>query len=270
MDMLHKLVSTNKITLGVLALFALFTFSVKAGIPEKYGEKFSSGGKVWYEVQFEGNWTSLPSGVQVRNISTITYNSDGSVQWDWETIYDYCIRVKGIRIDEAGSFKVKAGDEIGYDYWHGTGSNGYSYQINIYPMMQYDGLDILLTDCENIIFRVSPDNTIRMECDNANIPAQAEIGFGPIYTNYSEYDSTDYEDYYSNYYSKKYKYGPGWKMFLNFSMKPVNMGMDSIDGIIDDSMKIDAPVYDILGNMVDRNNLSPGIYIYRGKKILVK
>lgn len=270
MDTLQKSISSKKFALSALAFFALFTLSAKAGLPEKYGERFSNDGKVWYKVPLEANWTSAYSGCQYNAISYITYDSDGSVTWDWESIYDNGVRVKGVRIDEAGSFKVKTGDQIGFDAWHGTGINGYTYHINIYPMMRYDGMDILLTDWEDIIFRVSSDNTIRMECDKANIPTQAEIGFGGIETDYFEYNESDSEFYYGNYYYKKCNYGPSWQMYLDFSLIPLYANQDSLDEVINDSSEHDVLIYDIFGRRVDGNHPAPGIYICNGKKILIK
>lgn len=264
MNKLQKSISSKKFALGVLAFFALFNLSAKAGLPEKYGERFSSDGKVWYKVQLAVDYTpAMLRGYKLPNLTSITYNSDGSIFWDWGNIFDGGGAVKGTRIDEAGSFTVKAGDYIGSEWIHtNSGTYGMTAEINIFPMMQYDGLDILIPGRGNIIFRVFDDNRIRMECDIKDIPSEAKIGFGPVETNYNEWGGSSG--------NSTYEYGPGWQMFLDFCMTPVYMGLDSVDGIIDDSMKTDAPVYDILGHMVDRNNLTPGIYIYKGKKILVK
>lgn len=209
-----------------------------------------------------------------ENTTTVIYNSDGTVNWEWENGFNAeHIVVHGIQIDNAGSFKVKAGDRIG-GYYHNasTWSTGYNY--NLYPMMQYDGMNILLTDWDDIIFRVGPDKIIRMECNKDNIPSDAKVGFGPIKTDYYDtyyYYYGGYENpYYVNYKSSEGKYGY-WMMFLDFRLIPISMDPDSsVDGIIVDNTETESPVYDIMGNRVDRNNLSPGIYICRGKKILVK
>ena len=215
------------------------------------------------------NYDQLP----FENTTTVIYNSDGTVNWNWEYGFDEeLIVVHGIQIDNAGSFKVKAGDRIG-GYYHSASTWDIIYKYTLYPMMQYDGMNILLTDWDDIIFRVGPDKIIRMECNKNNIPSDAKVGFGPIQT---DYDYTDYlyyggyeNPYYVNYESSRRKYG-AWMMFLDFRLVPLFLNTDSVDRIIDDNSETESPVYDIMGNRVDRNNLSPGIYICRGKKILVK
>lgn len=207
-----------------------------------------------------------------QNTTEIQYDSNGNVKWEWEDgINGNPIFVHGIQIDFAGSFKVKAGDDIGgYNHIANTWSSFYNYSL--YPMMQYEGMDILLTDWDDIIFRVGPDKRIRMECHKDNIPSQANIGFGPIETDdyYSEDDNNFGDDTYcSNSETTYYPYGT-WQMFLDFRLIPLSQDPDSVDEIIDDSSEMDMSVYDIMGNKVDRNHLNSGIYFCNGKKILVK
>lgn len=59
-------------------------------------------------------------------------------------------------------------------------------------------------------------------------------------------------------------------MFLNFILAPEGVTPDSVDEIITDDSDADLPIFDLLGNRVERNSLTPGIYIYKGKKILIK
>lgn len=272
MHKLQKIVSVKILTMIALSIIAMFhSNSSFAGMPEKYGIAYTSDGKEYLKVQlYTKSCPVWSTGPDFPPIIDLIYCSDGTVTWYWGDIIDGGTKLIGTRIEETGSFAVKAGSYIGLDSWHGTGANGSSNMISIYPMMQYDGMNVLLTDCENIIFRVSSDNTILMECDKANIPSQAKVGFGPVDTEYSEWEETDPDILYSYYYIKKYKYGPGWQMFLEFSLTPIYPYQDSVDDIIKDSSEHEVPIYDIVGKRVDRQNLTPGIYICNGRKILVK
>lgn len=205
-------------------------------------------------------------GYQLPISTTIEYNSDGTILWSWDNgIGDVPIFIHGTQLDDVGSFKVKAGRYIG-GYAHlSQGGDWYeSYEYRLYPMMQYNGMDILLTDWTDIIFKVGPDNIIRMENSNPNLPAEAKIGFGPIEAN--SYCSSSAYGFYESTWSE-FSY---WQMFLDFKLVPVFMNTNAMDSIGEDLGEKDIPVFDLYGNRVDRNNMSSGVYICNGKKLLVK
>lgn len=260
--------------MSVLAVFLLaclfFPFLVTAGIPEKYGEECTtSDSKRYYKVKFSVKNNPVLEKHQVLPESEYTYVQyylDGTVEWIWKSrlAEGYINEVKGTRIDDAGSFRIKAGDIIGAASFSTTRYLREDADISIYPMMQYEGMNILLTHLDDIIFRVDQDELIRMEHDHKNLPSNAKIGFGPIYSGYYYIFKDDP--------MTRYDYGPEWQMLLDFSMKPLYPKQDAVDEVIDDAAETDTPFYDILGQRVgtDKNNLTPGIYIYKGKKILVK
>ena len=153
------------------------SFDPDTGFLQKYGEKTTSdNGQECLRVKFYMNGKTVgDGGYGVSDPSYVDYFPDGSVEWMWgrNTV------AKGTKIDDAGSFKVEAGNQISEDSY--SGSNAHlNAKICIYPMMQYNGEDILLTGIEEMVFRVSEDDVIRFECDSKNLPSDAKIGFGSI------------------------------------------------------------------------------------------
>lgn len=265
-----------RVLAAILLVCAFFPSLVKAGIPEKYGEKCTtSDRKRYYLVKFSVKNNPVKKNNQILPESEYTYIKyylDGTVEWDWfgEFAEGWISGVKGTRIDDNGSFKLKRSDVIGHiEPYSPLGSLWRNANINLFPMIQFDGMNILITDWNDIIFRVGEDEQIRMECNKENIPSEAKIGFGPIYTNYV---LSDHSEYNNNYKVTKYDYGPEWQMLLDFSMKPLYPNQNAIHEIIDDAAEADTPIYDIFGKRMeaDKNSLTPGIYIYKGQKILVK
>lgn len=250
----------------------LFSISAHAGIPEKYGTKtVTKDGRECLRVKFYIYSKSVKDmSYIIPNPTYVDYFPDGSVEWVWvEEKYRDNIGAKGTRIDDAGSFSIKAGTVVDRDYYSGTAEH-LSSKTSLYPMMQYDGEDILLTDWDELIFKASSDEIIRFENSKTDLPSEAKVGFGPIDTDYSTWRNNGEGEIIGIDTSESYKYGPNWQMFLDFSMSPDSKYLDSIDEIINDSKATDTPIFDIYGRPVDRTNVNPGIYIYKGRKVLVK
>ncbi len=257
----------------VCALFAvLLSIPVYAGIPEKYGTKtVTKDGRECSRVKFYIYSKSvIDNGYRIPNPTCVDYFPDGSVEWVWrEEDYRDNIGAKGTRIDDAGSFSIKAGTVVDRDYYSGTVEH-LSSNTSLYPMMQYDGDDILLINWDDLIFRASSDEIIRFDNNKADLPSEAKIGFGPIDTDYSTWRNNGQGEIIGIDTSEFYKYGPNWQMFLDFSMSPDSKYLDSIDDIINDSKATDTPIFDIYGRPVKRTDINPGIYIYKGRRVLVK
>lgn len=191
------------------------SFDPDTGFLQKYGEKTTSdNGQECLRVKFYMNGKTVgDGGYCVSDPSYVDYFPDGSVEWTWgrNTV------AKGTKIDDAGSFKIEAGNQIYEDSYSGSNSH-LNAKICVYPMMQYNGEDILLTGIEEMVFRVSEDDVIRFECDSTNLPSDAKIGFGSIYKDYYTWDYSGFEG--GGRTSESYKYGPYWQMYLNFAMLP--------------------------------------------------
>lgn len=243
-------------------------FYADAGIPEKYGEKYtSSDGRECLRVKCYVQCDYVVSnGFKFRPNTYLEYFPDNTVRWVWN-VYDYK-EVEGVRIDDAGSFKIEAGGQVGRVIGVGNTIHEAAY-ICIYPMMQIENRNILLKEKKEIVFKVAHDNTFRVEI--SGIPSNASGAFGPIYTGYyfMKNDDGDYGTV-GHYEKTTYLFGPYWQMFLNFILAPEGVTPDSVDEIFTDESDADSPIVDLLGNRVERNSLTLGIYIYKGKKILVK
>lgn len=192
------------------------SFDPDAGFLQKYGEKTTSGnGQECLRVKLYMNGETVgDGGYGVSDPSYVDYFPNDSVEWVWggsNTV------AKGTKIDDAGSFKIEAGNQIDEEYYSGTTSHLNS-KICVYPMMQYKGEDILLTDIEEMVFRVSKDDVIRFECDRTGLPDDAEVGFGSIDKDYRTWEYSEIVE--GNGTSESYKYGPYWLMYLNFTMSP--------------------------------------------------
>lgn len=270
-NVLHERKALNsKIAIGIaLAITtAISGFHANAGIPEKYGEKYtSSNGKECLRVKCYVKCDYVKSeGFTFPALTYLEYFSDNSVRWILNSWGDWI--AEGVRTDDAGSFKIDAGSVIGENFLHGNSTNEFA-NICIYPMMQIEGRNILLTDKREMIFKVAHDNTFRMEYDG--FPANATGGFGYCYRNYYyHYHDDNVYNIIGRYRETKYPFGPNWQMFLNFILAPEGVTPNSVNEIFSDDSGTDSPIFDILGNRVEKNSLAPGIYIYKGKKILVK
>ena len=211
----------KRIIIGMLLLTPILggcskdSFDPDTGFLQKYGEKTTSdNGQECLRVKFYMNGETVgDGGYGVSDPSYVDYFPDGSVEWTWgrNTV------AKGTKIDDAGSFKIEAGNQIYEDSYSGSNSH-LNAKICVYPMMQYNGEDILLTGIEEMVFRVSEDDVIRFECDSTNLPSDAKIGFGSIYKDYYTWDYSGFEG--GGRTSESYKYGPYWLMYLNFAMSP--------------------------------------------------
>lgn len=266
---LRKALSNRIATMIALAItFAISGFHANAGIPEKYGEKCtSSNGKECLRVKCYVKCDYVKSeGFTFPALTYLEYFSDNSVRWILNSWGDWI--AEGVRTDDAGSFKVDAGSIIGQTFLHGNSTNE-SASICIYPMTQIEGRNILLPDKREMVFKVAHDNTFRMEYDG--FPSKAIGGFGYCYRNYYyHYHDDNLHNIIGRYKKTTYPFGPNWQMFLNFILAPEGVTPGSVNEIFSDESETDSPIFDILGKRVERNSLSPGIYIYKGKKFLVK
>lgn len=170
MRKLQKIVSVKILTMIALSIIAMFhSNSSFAGMPEKYGIAYTSDGKEYLKVQlYTKSCPVWSTGPDFPPIIDLIYCSYGTVTWYWGDIIDGGTKLIGTRIEETGSFAVKAGSYIGLDSWHGTGANGSSNMISIYPMMQYDGMNVLLTDISSPINRLGDRNQIWYSLQQVN------------------------------------------------------------------------------------------------------
>lgn len=254
--------------IALTIVYVSMGFYADAGIPEKYGEKYtSSDGRECLRVKCYVQCDYVISnGFKFRPNTYLEYFPNNTVRWVWNG-YDYK-EVEGVRIDDAGSFKIETGAQVGREAWNSNTFHGGAF-IGIYPMMQIENRNILLEEKKDIVFKVVHDNTFRVEI--SGIPGNASGAFGPIYAGYYLVKDDDGDSGTVGHYEKTtYLFGPNWQMFLNFILAPEGVTPDSVDEILTDEPDSDSPIFNLLGNRVERNSLTPGIYIYKGKKILVK
>lgn len=261
----------RSLRIALVCMSGILSVAANAGIPEEYGKRIMNRYEVQFKVDhrdYECSSNEISLFGQDGDCTTVKYYDDGTVKWEIGgcNILGIDFVVKGTRIDESGSFKVKADDRIG-EYCYDAELNSMLVIFEISPMMQYEGRPILLKHWKDLIFRVTPDNTIKWECSRKDLPSGAEACFGIMEMCFSEKGSTDIDGYLVEY-RRASRVGPYWMMVHDFCMTPEQPG--SVEGIADDSPAAGAPVYDILGNRVKPDNLSPGVYICKGKKYIVK